>query len=72
MSQQPLSRKNLIELEMKRNKDDQVICAVSEKTIVTQQALALITTSDHPAQVILEQVYTDLGKEKACPVTGEK
>jgi len=72
MSQSPLRRKDLIPLELKRNKDGQVICAVSEKSIVTQQALALLTKPDKPAQVVLEQVYNDLGKEKACPVTGRK
>lgn len=72
MSQQPLRRKDLISLELKRNKDDQVVCAVSEKSIVAQQALALITKPDEPAQIILEQVYNDLGKEKVCPVTGRK
>lgn len=72
MSQQPLRRKDLISLELKRNKDDHVICAVSEKSIVTQPAVALITKADVPAQVVLEQVYNDLGKEKLCPVTGRK
>jgi nitric oxide synthase-interacting protein len=72
MSQKPLRRKDLISLDLKRNTDEQVICAVSEKSIVHQQALALITKSDKPAQVVLEQVYNDLGKEKVCPVTGRK
>jgi nitric oxide synthase-interacting protein len=71
-SQIPLRRKDLIELELKRNSEDQVLCAVSEKSIVAQQALALITKSGQPAQVVLEQVYNDLGKERTCPVTGEK
>ena len=72
MSQTPLRSKDLIALDLHRNKDDHVICAVSEKSIVTQQALALITKSDEPAQVVLEQVYNDLGKEKVCPITGRK
>lgn len=79
MSQQPLRRKDLIPLDLKRNTGDQVICAVSEKSIVTQQALALITKGDHPAQVVLEQVYEDLiskeeqkGAKRMCPVTGRK
>ena len=79
MSQQPLRRKDLIPLDLKRNTADQVICAVSEKSIVTQQALALITKGDHPAQVVLEQVYEDLiskeeqkGAKRMCPVTGRK
>jgi nitric oxide synthase-interacting protein len=71
-SQNPLSRKSLIELDLKRNSDDQVLCAISEKSITTQQALALLTKSDQPAQVVLEKVYIDLGKEKICPVTGRK
>jgi nitric oxide synthase-interacting protein len=72
MSQQPLRRKDLIELDLKRNSEDQVLCAVSEKSIVSQQALALITKSGTPAQVVLEQVYNELGKERTCPVTGKK
>ncbi len=72
MSQKPLRRKDLIPLELKRNKNDQVVCAISEKSIVTQQALALITKPGLAAQVVLEQVYDDLGKEKVCPVTGQK
>ena len=71
-TKRPLRRKELIDLDLKRNDDEQVICAVSEKSITTQQALALITKSDKPAQVVLEQVYFDLGKEKLCPVTGKK
>jgi nitric oxide synthase-interacting protein len=72
MSQQPLRRKDLIELDLRRNSDDHVICAISEKSIVTQQALALIPKSGGAAQVVLEQVYNDLGKEVVCPVTGRK
>jgi nitric oxide synthase-interacting protein len=71
-SQTPLRRKDLIELELRRNSADQVLCAVSEKSITSQQALALITKSDLPAQVVLEQVYVDLGEENVCPVTGRK
>lgn len=80
-SQQPLRRKDLIPLALKRNDDDQVVCAVSDKTISTQQALALITVKSsagddklakYPAQVVLEQVYNDLGAEPQCPVTGRK
>lgn len=71
-SRNPLRRGDLIELELQRNSDDQVQCAVSEKSITTQQALALVTRSDQPARVVLEQVYNDLGKEKVCPVTGRK
>lgn len=72
MSQMPLRRKDLIPLDLKRNKDDQVICAISQKSIVTQQALALITKPDRPAQVVLEQVYKEVGSEAMCPVTGLK
>lgn len=72
MSQQPLRRKDLIELDLKRNSDDQVICAASDKSIVSQQALALITKSDKPAQVVLEKVYNDLGAYQTCPITGKK
>lgn len=78
MSQTPLRRKDLIPLELKRNKDDQVICAISEKSIVSQQALALITSKSgdesKPAQVVLESVFKDLGvgDYKVCPVTGRK
>ena len=71
-SQMPLRRKDLFPLELQRNKDDQVICAISQKSIVTQQALALITKPDRPAQVVLEQVYKQVGSEKVCPVTGLK
>lgn len=71
-SQQPLNRKDLIELDLRRNSNDHVICAISEKSISTQQALALVTKSDQPAQVVLEQVYVDLGREKVCPITGRK
>jgi hypothetical protein len=79
-SQQPLRRKDLIPLDLKRNSDHQVICAISKKTISIQQSLALVTDKDsdkattakHPAQVVLESVYHDLGAEKVCPVTGRK
>ena len=44
-----------------------------EKQISTQQAVALITKGDFPAQVVLEKVFKDLGKnERMCPVTGRK
>jgi len=42
MTQEPLRRKDLIPIELKRNLDGQVICAISEKSIVTQSAVALI------------------------------
>ncbi|KAL3897521.1 MAG: hypothetical protein SGARI_006898, partial [Bacillariaceae sp.] len=79
-SNMPLRRKDLIPLHLKRNSDDQVVCAVSDKSISTQQALALITVKDsrsdkatkYPAQVVLEKVYNDLGAEPVCPVTGRK
>ena len=90
-TQRPLRRKDLIELELKRNdntkkggggnsnNNDHVLCAISEKEITTQQALALITKSkdkqqQHPAHVVLEKVYNDLNieKEGICPVTGRK
>jgi nitric oxide synthase-interacting protein len=73
-SQQPLRRKDLIDLDLKWNSDHQVLCAISEKTIHTQQALALIPKKDGKAQVVLESVYDDLGDnpERACPVTGKK
>jgi len=74
-----LRRKDLIELELKRNKntgtckDNHVLCAISEKQISTQQAVALVTKWDQPAQVVLEKVFNELGKnEKICPVTGRK
>ena len=70
-SQQPLRLKDLIPLDLKRNEDDQVICAISQKSITTQPALALIPKSG-PAQVVLQQIYQDLGNEKVCPVTGAK
>ena len=73
MTQAPLRRKDLVPLELKRNSDDQVICAISEKTIVNQKAIALVTKgSERPAQVVLEQVFKDLGEEKICPATGRK
>jgi hypothetical protein len=62
----------LIELNLKRNSDGQVICAISEKSITTQQAIALITKKSKTAEIVLEEVYNDLGKERMCPVTGEK
>eukprot|EP00980_Cylindrotheca_fusiformis_P008415 scaffold1778_cov101-Cylindrotheca_fusiformis.AAC.2 len=68
----PLGMKDLVELNLKRNSDDQVVCAVSEKSINTQQAIALITKKGKPAEVVLEQVYNNLGKERNCPVTGKK
>ncbi|KAG7340744.1 zinc-finger interacting protein [Nitzschia inconspicua] len=73
-SQQPLRRKDLIELDLKWNNEHQVLCAISEKTIHTQPALALIPKKDDKAQVVLESVYNDLGenKERVCPVTGKK
>ena len=77
-SQKPLRRKDLIELVLKRNKmtngkDNHVVCAISEKQISTQQAVALITKGDFPAQVVLQKVFKDLGKnERMCPVTGRK
>jgi hypothetical protein len=74
-SQHPLRRKDLIPLDLKFNTQDQVVCAISEKRIVSQQALALITkaTDDaHPAQVVLEKIFNDLGKERMCPITGKK
>lgn len=72
-SQQPLRRKDLVPLDLQRNSDDQVLCAISEKAIVTQSALALVpkaskssndSQAQPPAQVVLEQVYNDvvLGK----------
>jgi nitric oxide synthase-interacting protein len=96
-TQKPLRRKDLIELELKRkssssskttkggskdDKDDPVLCAISEKEISTQQAIALVTVTKgsnsekHPAHVVLEDVYRDLkiDQEKVpmCPVTGRK
>ncbi|VEU43815.1 unnamed protein product [Pseudo-nitzschia multistriata] len=94
-TQRPLRRKDLIELCLLRkhsnkNKSDDgnnprgdpVLCAISEKEITTQQALALVTTRGssgdeaHPAQVVLESVYRDLKiedeKTPVCPVTGRK
>ena len=80
-SGQPLRRKDLIDLQLKRNSDGQAVCAVSEKSITSQRAVALVTskrrsgdTQDDAAHVILKQVYDDLsiGQEKVCPVTGRK
>lgn len=82
-SQQPLRRKDLIDLDLKWNSDGQVVCAISEKTIHTQPALALIpkkkssslssSKAAAAAQVVLESVYKDLGdnSERQCPVTGK-
>lgn len=69
----PLSRKDLIDLDLKRNSDGQVICAMSEKSITTQQALALISKKAK-AQVVLESVFNEYcgKKERTCPVTGNK
>mmetsp|Transcript_15028 Transcript_15028/g.42442 ORF Transcript_15028/g.42442 Transcript_15028/m.42442 type:complete len:268 (-) Transcript_15028:244-1047(-) len=71
-SQNPLRRKDLVPIELKRNDAKQVLCSVSDKVISTQQAVALIPKSGNAAQVMLKSVYDDLGKEKTCPVTGEK
>mmetsp|Transcript_21364 Transcript_21364/g.45030 ORF Transcript_21364/g.45030 Transcript_21364/m.45030 type:complete len:289 (+) Transcript_21364:109-975(+) len=89
-TKRPLRRKDLIELELKRsnnnankiergNNNDHVLCAISEKEISTQQAVALVTKGNdlnHRAQVVLEKVYNDLNIEKEkvriCPVTGRK
>lgn len=90
-SQKPLRRKDLIEIELKRKNtsvkkggggggnNDPVLCAISEKEITTQQALALVTKGNNesnPAQVVLEKVYKDLNIENEripmCPVTGRK
>jgi nitric oxide synthase-interacting protein len=72
-SQQPLRLKDLVSLELKRNKEDQVVCAISEKNIVAQSAVCLVTKSGKPAHVVLEQVYKDVvGKERTCPITGSK
>lgn len=73
MTQKPLRRKDLIPLELKRNLDGQVVCAISEKSIVSQPALALITNGEErPSQVVLEQVFKDVGETKVCPITGRK
>lgn len=84
-SGQPLRRKDLIDLQLKRNSDGHVVCAVSEKSITSQRAVALVTakpskssdtSSDDGAgaYVILKQVYDDLSidQEKICPVSGKK
>jgi len=69
-SQKPLRRKDLIPLDLKW-KQDRAICAISEKTIVSHPALALIPKRrDVPAQVVLAQVFDDLNETKVCPVTG--
>jgi nitric oxide synthase-interacting protein len=73
MTQKPLRRKDLIPLELKRNLDGQVVCAISDKAIVAQSAIALITTGlERPSQVVLEQIFNDLGDKKVCPITGRK
>merc|ERR1711865_196756 len=89
-SQRPLRRKDLIDLDLtrmdtttsgssgskrSRSKDhDKVLCAISEKPISTQQAVALVTKGKNAAQVVLEKVWKELGKDarKICPVTGRK
>lgn len=71
-SQQPLRKKDLVVLNLRRNSDKHVICAISERSISTQQAIALVTKKADPAEVVLEQVFNDLGKEKLCPITGRK
>lgn len=86
-SQRPLRRKDLIDLDLtrmdtttsgsssRRSKDyDKVLCAISEKPISTQQAVALVTKGKNAAQVVLEKVWKELGKDarKICPVTGRK
>jgi len=76
----PLKRKHLIDLALIRknskSSDPPVLCAISEKEINTQQALAIICKGDKPAQVVLESVYKDLNIESSktpmCPVTGRK
>ena len=94
-TKRPLRRKDLIVLELKRSSNnssssnknnnknkhdnDPVLCAISDKEISTQQAIALVTKGndeEHPAHVVLEKVYKDLkiGNERVpiCPVTGRK
>ena len=85
-TQRPLRRKDLIVLELKRKNtkkhgadNDHVLCAISEKEISTQQAIALVTKNNdekNPAHVVLEEVYKDLKIDKErvpiCPVTGRK
>ncbi|CAJ1963607.1 unnamed protein product [Cylindrotheca closterium] len=71
-SQQPLCNKDLIALNLIRDTGTHVICAVSERPITTQPAIALVTKKGALAEVVLEQVFNDLGKEKLCPVTGRK
>ena len=71
-SQKPLSKKDLVALNLRRDPGTHVICAVSERSITTQPAIALVTKKGVPAEVVLEQVFNDLGKEKLCPVTGRK
>jgi len=76
----PLRRKDLVPLDLKRKPtksgDPPVLCAISEKEISTQQALALVTKGGDEAQVVLESVYKDLKLDKErkpiCPVTGRK
>lgn len=93
-TKRPLRRKDLIELELKRSStsskggggsagirdnNDHVLCAISEKEISTQQAIALVTKGNDEknlAHVVLEEVYKDLNIDKErvpiCPVTGRK
>eukprot|EP00535_Pseudo-nitzschia_heimii_P009726 CAMPEP_0197191640 /NCGR_PEP_ID=MMETSP1423-20130617/23740_1 /TAXON_ID=476441 /ORGANISM="Pseudo-nitzschia heimii, Strain UNC1101" /LENGTH=298 /DNA_ID=CAMNT_0042644337 /DNA_START=10 /DNA_END=906 /DNA_ORIENTATION=- len=94
-TQRPLRRKDLIDLALKRSRPNDkkqegssgdvrgncnhVLCAISEKEISTQQAIALVTKGndeENPAHVILEEVYKDLKIDKdrvpICPVTGRK
>lgn len=71
-SQKPLSKKDLIRLNLRWSSDNHVICGVSERSIKTQQAVALVTKKGEPAEVVIEKVFKDLGDEKVCPVTGRK
>ena len=66
----PLRRKDLIPLIIKR-RDDKVLCAISDKIISTQPAVALCGPSG--GHVILEELYTQLIQPTMiCPITSQK
>lgn len=69
-SREPLRRKDLWPLHLEW-KHDQVVCAVSEKPITTNNTTVATWTDKKKAGVVmLEQVYKDMvQKERMCPIT---
>ena len=66
-----LRLKDLQPLLIKRSKDGKVLCAVSDKVISTQPAIALCGPSG--GNVILEEVYAELVQPNmVCPITSKK